>query len=199
MLSNQRLCDEELDALALLACQDYNLGNHGNWFFSFRSGFSGFHSRMLSLEEHRRLVYEWHPGAQINGHERHIAIILFAMDSAFECLIFALNALGQAYLPHGFRQTTDDASLRKISPRDILGTRSSGPLSGWLTLFSEFQHHCLIHSDLLAIVMENHDVTKHRQSGFHGGKTRSDPPEGFFERLGISGEDPRRIVIAPME
>jgi hypothetical protein len=96
MLSDGRRCDEDLDALALLACQDYNLGKQGNWFFSFRSGFSGFHSRMTSLEEHRAFVSEWHPNALLTGFERHIAIILFCMDSALECLVFALNALGQA-------------------------------------------------------------------------------------------------------
>jgi hypothetical protein len=119
MMSEGRKCDEELDALGLLACQDYNLGNQGNWFFSFRSGFSGFHSRMASLEEHRALVYEWHPNALLPGHERHIAIILFCMDSAFECTVFALNALGQARQPTGFRTVTDEGALRQISPRDV--------------------------------------------------------------------------------
>jgi hypothetical protein len=173
MLSDGRKCDEDLDALGLLACQDYNLGNQGNWFFSFRSGFSGFHSRMASLEEHRALVYVWHPSALLPGHERHIAIILFCMDSAFECTVFALNVLGQARQPTGFRTVTDEGALRRISPRDVTGTAQTPPLPGWLALFPQFQRHCVDHSALLTLVADNHDVTKHRQSGFAGGKIRS--------------------------
>jgi hypothetical protein len=199
MLSDGRKCDEELDALGLLACQDYNLGNQGNWFFSFRSGFSGFHSRMASLEEHRALVYEWHPNALLPGHERHIAIILFCMDSAFECTVFALNALGQARQPTGFRTVTDEGALRRISPRDVTGTAQTPPLPGWLALFPRFQHHCVDHSALLTLVADNHDVTKHRQSGFAGGKIRSDPPHGFYERLGVPDGHPLRSLIAPMQ
>lgn len=196
MLSDGRKCDEELDALGLLACQKYNLGNHGNWFFSFRTGFSGFHSRMISLEEHRALVYEWNPNAILTGHERHIAIILFCMDSAFECLVFALNAFGQARQSSGFRSVTDEGALRRISPRDIIG---SPPLSGWLDLFPQFQRHCISHMPLLTIITDNHDVTKHRQAGFSGGKVCMDPPPGFYERLGLPDKHPARTIIAPMQ
>jgi hypothetical protein len=199
MLSDGRTCDEDLDALGLLACQEYNLANQGNWFFSFRTGFSGFHSRMAGLEEHRALLYEWHPNAIFAAHERHIAIILFCMDSALECTIFALNALGQARQPNGFRSVSDENALKKISPRDVMGKSTSQPLLGWKTLFPQFQHHCLNHSSLLTIIMDNHDVTKHRQSGFSGGKVRSDPPQGFYESLGIPEDHPLRYMIAPMK
>lgn len=200
MLTDGRKCDEEIDKFGLLACQNYNLGNDGNWFFSFRSGLSGSRSRMLSLEEHRALVYEWHPSAMLHGHERHIAIMLFCMDSAFECLVFALNALGQARDTSGFRDVTDDIALRKIAPRDVIGAATTGqPLAGWLNLFPTFQRHCASNSKLLSLIVENHDVTKHRQSGFEGGKVRSDPPPGFFERLGIPEGHPTRHLIAPMQ
>jgi hypothetical protein len=199
MLSDGRKCDEELDALALLACQAYNLGNQGNWFFSFRSGFSGFRSRMSSLEEHRALVYEWHSDSMLLGHERHIAIILFCMDSAVECTVFALNALGQAHQPAGFRTVTDDAALRLISPRDVTGTAQKPPLPGWRALFPQFQRFCAEHSALITIIADNHDVTKHRESGFHGGKVRSDPPPGFYECLGVPEGHLLRSVIAPMQ
>lgn len=196
MLSDGRRCDEDLDALSLLSCQDYNLGNRGNWFFSFRAGFDGFYSRMMSLEEHRRLVYEWHPKALLPWHERHVAIILFCMDSAFECLVFALNALGQARHPSGFRSVEDEVALRRISPRDITG---SPPLPGWVELFPQFQRHCTMHTTLFTIIADNHDVTKHRQGVFPEGKVRMDPPPGFYERLGLPETHPLRILIAPMQ
>jgi hypothetical protein len=42
-------------------------------------------------------------------------------------------------------------------------------------------------------------VTKHRQSGFAGGKIRSDSPHGFSERLGVPEGHPLRSLIAPMQ
>ena len=154
---------------------------------------------MTSLEEHRALVYEWHPNALLNSHERHIAIILFCMDSAFECTVFALNALGQARQPAGFRTVTDEGALRRISPRDVTGIAQTPPLLGWLALFPQFQRHCVAHSALLTLIADNHDVTKHRQSGFSGGRLRSDPPQGFYERLGVPEGHPLRSHIAPMQ
>lgn len=198
MLSDGRKCDEDLDSLALLACQDYNLGNAGNWFFSFRGGLSGFRSRMVSLEEHRELVYEWHPFAFINMHERHIAVILFSMDSALECTVFAMNALGQARDKAGFRDVSEVAALRRISLQDVLGTSKSPPLSGYMAIFPKFQRHFSNNASLIRLVQDNHDVSKHRQQSFWGGKTRSDPPPGFFDRLGYPPEHPARNIIAPM-
>lgn len=198
MLSDGQTCDKALDALALLACQEYNLGNQGNWFFSFRRGLGGFHARMASLEEHRALAYEWHSNALLPGHERHVAIMLFCMDSALECTVFALNALGQARDPAGFRSVMDEGALRRISPRDVTGTAQTPPLSGWLALFPRFQRHCVEQSDLLTLIADNHDVTKHRQSGFSGGTVRSDPPSGFWERLGVPEGHTLRTLIAPM-
>src|SRR5215813_960072 len=37
---------ESLDQLALLACQDYNLGGESDWFGEFRGGLYGFYARL---------------------------------------------------------------------------------------------------------------------------------------------------------
>jgi hypothetical protein len=41
---------------------------------------------------------------------------------------------------------------------------------------------------LIAQVRDLHDVSKHRRTIFQGGRARSDPPDGFFEALGIPDE-----------
>lgn len=188
-------CDEVLDALAQVAAHDQVLGNKHNWLFTFRSALSGFRSRLESLEESRVLVYEWHPFGLWSRYERHVAVMLFAMDSAFECLVFGLNALGQAKSPDTFRTVNSERALRQISPRDLIGEK---PLQGWTLLFPRFQRHCRSNEKLITLVVENHDVTKHRQGGFRGGTLRSDPPEGFFEELGIGVDHFLRDQIAPM-
>lgn len=89
------------------------------------------------------------------------------------------------------RAATDLASRRNGPPQ-------TPPLPGWLALFPQFQRHCVDHLGLLTLVADNHDVTKHRQSGFHRGKVRSDAPRGFYERLGVPEGHPLRSLIAPM-
>ena len=59
MLFNDGSPGDLLDDLALLASQDYNLGNSGNWFFNFRGGLNGIRSRCSGMQFHRHFVYEW--------------------------------------------------------------------------------------------------------------------------------------------
>jgi len=129
--------EDKLDDLALLASQEYNLGNTGNWFFSFRSGLNGLRSRQWGLQFHQRFVYEWVPDQTMGDHEHHIAAMLFCMDSAVECAVFALNALGQAVVPTGFRDVAVSSALRKISPEDISNTCTPG----WASIFPSFRKH----------------------------------------------------------
>lgn len=51
--------EDQLDDFAHRAQQERNLGNRGNWFFSFRMGLQGTRSRIVGLERHRRSIYEW--------------------------------------------------------------------------------------------------------------------------------------------
>ena len=93
-----------LDEFALLACQDYNLGNQGEWFGSFRGGLYGFHSRLHGLATHYNTVHAWIPVPRVPSETEHLlASIFFCMDSAIECLTFSVNALGYAIRPKLFR------------------------------------------------------------------------------------------------
>jgi hypothetical protein len=180
---------EELDQLALLANQDYNLGGAGDWFGNFRGGLYGFYSRLYGVQRHYADVHAWLPNVRIGDAEYHLTSILFHLDSALECLTFALNALGWIVMPSGFRDVADAKALRRISPADILGDPSRSPpvvpLAGYQNVFPEVQRTWQSKTQLISKVRDLHDVSKHRQTIYLGGQLRMDAPTGFFEGLGI--------------
>src|SRR5207247_7613173 len=96
MLPDRTDWDEQLDQFGQLAHESQNLGNADNWVFVFRAGVRGLTSRCNGIVWHSELFHAWIPVAPLEGREHHIAAMLFCMDSAMECLVFALNALGQA-------------------------------------------------------------------------------------------------------
>lgn len=192
-----------LDQLALLARQDYNLGGDGDWFGEFRGGLYGFYSRLYGIQRHYVEVHEWLPRVRIpTENEYHLAAILFQMDSALECLVFALNALGWVVMPSGFHDLTATTSQKRITPRDILGdvikTPPLLPLAGYKQVFPTVQEVWKGEASLIAQLRDLHDVSKHRRTIFVGGQLRMDPPNGFFEALGLTEDDGRRSLFWPM-
>jgi len=188
---------ESFDRLALLVRQDYNLGGTGDWFGEFRNGLYGFYARLYGVQHHYSEVHAWLPRVRIPTEtEYHLASTLFQMDSALECLTFAVNALGWAAMPSGFRDVTDEGALRRISPLDILGdsTRPTPdrPQPGYASIFPSFQVLWQSQVRLIGQIRDLHDVSKHRRSIFVGGKRRLDSPDGFYESLGIPEESSNR-------
>lgn len=181
---------KQLDQFALLVCQDYNLGNKGDWFMSFRNGLSGFYARLHGVSVHYKIVHAWMPTTRSPTEtEYHLSSIFFNMDSAIECLTFTLNALGYAAATDSFRDVSDAKALKKISPKDILGDPSAStplpPLVGYTTIFPKVMSLWQSKRTLLNRIIELHDVSKHRQAIYEGGMQRLDPPLGFYESLGI--------------
>ncbi len=196
-----RLCNK-MDQHALLCCQKYNFGNESDWFGTFRGGLYGFYSRINGVKRHFYQVHAWIPTlCTPSDTEYHMSAILFNMDSAIECFTFALNALGNSVCIKGFRDITDSKSLQKIHPRDVLGDpdrkKPLEPMSGFAKYFPRTQKLWINRRDLLDIIFENHDVSKHRETVFRGGKCRNDPPAGFFEALGIT-DKANSILYTPM-
>lgn len=196
----------ELDAFALLTCQSYNLGNETDWFGSFRGGLYGFYARFHGLTEHFRLLHEWiPPRLRIREDtEYHLASVFFNMDSAVECLTFALNALGFAAQPNGFRDVTDRQSLYGITPKDILGNPAANPprepLEGYFQIFPTLQSYWAENRQLLSRIIELHDVSKHRETIYTGGQLHLDSPPGFsnaLKALGVGDDNERKILYHP--
>jgi hypothetical protein len=197
---------EQLDEFALLACQDYNLGNTSDWFGSFRGGLYGFYGRVFGIGEHYRLLHEWLPPRLHwpEDTEYHLSSVFFNMDSAVECLTFAFNALGFAAYPDGFRDVSRPNTLRNISPLNILGKNVSSPsreppLCGYVKVYPSMQSHFDKNYDFLSSIFDLHDVSKHREALYTGGQVRSDAPPGFYEALDLEENHPSRFLFGPHE
>lgn len=193
----------ELDQFALLARQDYNIGDKSDWFGAFRGGLYGFYARLHGLVVHYREVHAWVPRPRSPSEtEYHLASIMFSMDSALECLTFALNALGFAHSSTDFRDVGDHRSLKRIAPVDILGnpaaTPPRDPLTGYARVFPTLQAWWQSHQSMIDRIVDLHDVSKHRETIFVGGMCRMDPPPGFYESLGIPENRSVRAQFWPM-
>jgi hypothetical protein len=194
----------ELDEFALLACQKYNYGNQNDWFNTFRGGLYGSYARIHGVVTHYYAVHAWVPKPRLPTEtEYHLASVFFNMDSAIECVTFALNALGFCAAPTSFRDVTESTALRKVSPYDILGKDDANPprpaIGGYSSLFPSVQKYWKSSDKLLSMVFEQHDVSKHRGTIYVGGMARTDPPPGFYESLGVSDDASQRALFWPMK
>lgn len=191
-----RFGGEQLDDFALLATQDYNIGKKDDWFGHFRGGLYGHYSRLNGASIHYANIHQWLPVPQLTLCEYNLASFFFNADSALECFVYALNALGYAAEPTLFCDITNASKLKRIAPWNIVGDKSNKPLAGYKKYFPLVQHEWTRNETLLRKIMDLHDVSKHRRTIFMGGMGRSDTPQGFFEGLGIT-EKAVQAVFTP--
>ena len=111
-----------------------------------------------------------------------------------------MNALGNCVDPGAFVDVSNDDNLRKVKPENIIGAPMRKqpilPLPGYLKYFPTFQAHWVKNRSLIETIMSHHDVSKHRQTIYHGGSMRLDPPPGYPADFGPPAEiillaDPR--------
>lgn len=193
---------QELDAFALLAVQKYNLGDKGDWFGHFRGGMNGLFARAAGVQIHYKKVHSWDLEMIRVPVEYHLSSILFNMDSAIECMAYSLNALGYIADSMQFHDVTDVKTLKKISPYNILGrppNYTRGLLSGYDAYFPNLKKYWQENRDLIQIIAEHHDVSKHRTTIFRGGKINNNPPPGFLKKLGIENDKEMQMLIYTME
>jgi hypothetical protein len=196
---------DHLDDFGLLATQVYNLSNRGNWFYWFRRGVRGLQARIYGVGLHYYEVHAWHPRRRSRVEtDYHLASIFFGMDSALECVTFAMNALGNAVDPAQFKDITDEKALRGIAPHNIVGgsdpaNKRQQPLPGYGLYFPEVQKYWQTNRALVDLVMEHHDISKHRTAMSADGRINRDAPPGFFEALGIGEDLGTRFQFSPLE
>lgn len=194
----------KLDEFALLASQNYNLGDKTDWFGCFRGGLFGFYSRVYGIGEHFSLLHDWlPPRLHLPEYtEYHLSSTFYGMASAVECLTFALNALGFAAQPKGFMDVTKRGELKRISLTNIMGNPASQsptkPLDGYSQIYPTLQSHCAENREFLDDIVNLNNVSKHREMIYTGGKLRSDSPPGFFEALRVE-DNPLKILYCPHE
>jgi hypothetical protein len=189
----------QLDDFALLAHQNYNLGDAGRWFLCFRQGCQGFHVRLFAVQTHYAQLHAWQLRCRWHLEpEYHLASIVFGLDSAVECLLYAMNAFGYGAHPTEFVDITTDKGLKSIAPWLILGSSSRTPHGAFEKHYPRVVAVWRRHRNVIEEIQRQHDVSKHRSSTYHGGSTRNDPPPGFYEALGLTDDHPRRSDFAPM-
>ncbi len=163
----------------------------------------GVYARVNAVRRHYYEVHAWIPSPRVLADaEYNLSSIFFNMDSAIECLTFALNALGSAVAPGDFRDVTDRRSLASINPSHVHGipTRQPPvpPLAGYGKYFPTLGELWQDSLPLINQIRDQHAVSKHRETIFSGGKFRDDPPPGFYEGLGVADDTVRMIQFQPM-
>jgi hypothetical protein len=124
-----------------LVAKNPAFGDQHRWHRLFRLGLRGMLARIIAVERHYALLqkfqleHDWSSEKSSKDRaavcEEHAGVMLFGMDSALECFVFALNALGFAKSPDDFRDIDDAKALRAIQPGDILGgSRDDQPRPG---------------------------------------------------------------------
>jgi hypothetical protein len=175
-----------LDKFGLLATQIYNLGDRGNWFYYFRASAQGVDSRVYGISLHYYELHAWLPKRRHRTEtEYHLASLFFNMDSVVECFVYMMNALGFAADALSFKDITNQKAMRAIAPRNVIGDAKQSPLVGYGKFFPNVQKLWVDNRALIELIMEQHDVTKHRFAYGLNGRSRNDPPPGFFESLNI--------------
>jgi hypothetical protein len=126
-------------------------GNSGGWRILFDDGLRGFAARMTTVIESLRLLDvpflvptdRFSPEQWAIDTDRRIGEIFFGMDSAVECLVFALNAVGFLKSPTGFCDIMTAGGLKQIRPDNIACGNASdkkSPLPGYSLHFHESSH-----------------------------------------------------------
>lgn len=195
---------QELDDFALLCDQPYNYGNHDRWFNDFRGGYFGAINRMNGIIDSYKRLHSWFPvGRHLTSVETNLSNLFFNLDSCVECYVFMLNALGYCTSPADFKNITDAKELRDIRPSIILGNARANPpeqpLAGFIQIFPSVVSHWQANANLLNVVVEQHDVSKHRKQNFSGGEVNMVPPKGLFKALGLRDGDAATITLYPMK
>ena len=140
-------------------------------------GVGGVVARLWGVRTHYYRLHEWVPGESGLPPviDYHMSSLFFHMDSALECFVFALNALGCQIWPEQFWKVTE---LQEVDPKRIANKR------GYTEHFGSVVKFWQAKSKLLKAVMDNHDVSKHRTTIFRVGQMRQDAPPGF-QRSGM--------------
>lgn len=196
---------DALDDLAYAASRPEARGNAANWFLNWRAGVNGFIGRRAAAQESFRRLTEWLPGFPMWSPEVELSQCLFHMDSALECWVFAANAYGWALEAAAFHSVGDARALKRIGPKNIIG-RPGEVCSGYARRLPKLSAVWTSRAETIRLVVENHDVSKHRFANLWGGVLRNDTPREILASVGKSGwsidlfhRTPMSKVLLPRE
>jgi len=153
-------------------------GSSGDWRVLFEDGLRGFAARITTVMGSSRLLdlpfqtppNQLSPEYWAIDTDSRIGEILFGMDSAIECFVFALNAVGYLKSPSAFCDITTAPGLKQIRPDNIVcgnPNDKKNPLPGYSSTFPRIVAHWTKHQSLITEIMMFHDVSKHRSCVVH--------------------------------
>lgn len=148
-------------------------GNATGWRMLFEDGLRGFAARittvmqgLLRLDEPFQMpAAQFVPEQWAIDTDRLIGEVFFGMDSAIECYVFAINAVGYLKTPADFCDITTPQGLKEVRPDNIVSGNpkdKKNPRPGYAAAFPRIVAHWTKHLQLIAEIMEYHDVSKHR-------------------------------------
>lgn len=148
-------------------------GDQDGWRIIFDEGMRGFAARISTVMESSRSLDEpfsvpaerCSPEQWAVDSDSRIGEIFFGMDSALECLVFALNAIGYLKSSGDFCDIKTVNGLKQVKPQNVDSRNSNdrtNPRPGYARFFPRIVAHWSANYALIASIMEYHDVSKHR-------------------------------------
>lgn len=157
-------------------------GNRGYWITYFIRAIDGIKARIFGLKNHYDNLQSIDKGVILNGLksydfielDHHLSDILYNMDSAIECLVFALNAIGYGVMDSiNFISIEDEKKLKKIKPDNIFIDNNNlhyikyfPSLTNYWLEIPDYKYH-VTPKQLWESIRDNHDVSKHRSRLCH--------------------------------
>jgi hypothetical protein len=173
-----KTCISAYNCLREMACRiEQSQGSTTDWRILFVDGLRGFAARLTTITKSlgsldrpfQTPADNLVPEQWAIDTDRLIAEVFFGMDSALECFVFAMNAIGFVKSQADFCDITTDAGLKQIKPENIhceSGDKKN-PRPGYLKYFPRIAAYWKSHQSLIAEIMSYHDVSKHRSCIVH--------------------------------
>jgi hypothetical protein len=152
----------------------------------FKDGVTGMVSRLHGVNFNYHVIHTWDetfPKGIFNT-ESYVASTLFNMDSALECCIFGLNALGFSIKNSSFINIENSNELKRIRISNVIGSEKQ-VIKGYQLYFVNFNNLWNNNKYLIKTIEEHHDVTKHRHFNLSGGGLRLDAPESILRKYNV--------------
>jgi len=158
----------------------------GNWLAYYKRAMDGFKAIIYGLKGHynclqsmSNIIHDILKEGSLTEDElikldHHVSDILFNLDSAIECMVFALNAIGYGIMDtNGFLSIEDDKKLREIGPHNVFNITNKfsyqkyfpALVKYWLEV-SEIRGY-VTPKKLWKSIRDQHDVSKHRSRIYH--------------------------------
>jgi hypothetical protein len=174
---------------------DEVFGNKTLWLTTFQLAIEGVQARVWAVETH---VPQMFMPQGVLEHEYLLASAIFGMESAMECFVFALNALGNAKDPAAFLDVTSDKALQPVGPGNIIGSGNQ-VRPGYARYFPSLSAHWCANTIFIRFLVDQQAASKHRMATVGGGASDSSIPAGDLAALNMIQFSRINLLLKPKE